>query len=100
LINIARLVCNVTVKTGEKKSPLSKDAKAQRPDMHYRTAEPHKGGQSPASPSETATEDKGPAAGKSEVSASGADPHKVADRVYELMKQEIRLGRLRGEGLS
>jgi hypothetical protein len=98
MISIARLVCNVTVKTAEKKSPLNKDPKAQRPDMHYRQAETPKGGQASASPAETATEGKGPAAGQHEVSAAEADPHRVAERVYELMKQEIRLGRLRGEG--
>ena len=96
-ISIARLVCNVTVKTGEKKSPLNKDAKAQRPDLQFRAPESPKGGQAPASPAETATESKGPAAGQHEVSAAGADPLKVAERVYDLMKQEIRLGRLRGE---
>ena len=98
-INVRRLVCNVSVKTKEKKSPLHKDAKAKKPDLQFREA-PTQGGQAPPVGSETATQDKGPAAGRAPVSAAGVDPHRVAERVYELMKEEIRLGRLRGEGYS
>lgn len=98
-IDVSRLVCNVTVKAKEKKSPLGKDAKSKHPDLLYRAPAGH-GGQTPPVGSETATQDKGPASGRSEVSAAGADPLRVADKVYELMKDEIRLGRLRGESYS
>ena len=97
-INVRRLVCNVSVKTTEKKSPLHKDAKGKRPDMLFRAASQAKSGQGPPSPSDTATEDKGPASGDAAVSGAGADPLRVADKVYDLMKQEIRLGRMRGGG--
>jgi hypothetical protein len=94
-INVRRLVCNVSVKSKEKKSPLHKDPKAKKPDLQFREAAPQSG-QAPPVGSETATEDKGPAAGRAPVSAAGADPRRVAEKVYDLMKEEVRLGRLRG----
>lgn len=47
-------------------------------------------------PNKTATEGKGAASGRGPISAKKADPKQVADRVYELMKKEILLGRERG----
>ncbi len=94
-VNVRRLVCNVTVKSTAKKSPLHKDAKSKHPDLKFREAGSHQSGEGSPPPSETATEGKGPASGNAPVSASGADPHRVADKVYDLMKQEVRLGRMR-----
>lgn len=94
-INVHRLVCNVSVKTKEKKSSLHKDPKSKKPDLQFREASPQSG-QAPPVGSATATEDKGPATGREPVSAAGADPRRVAEKVYDLMKEEIRLGRLRG----
>jgi hypothetical protein len=99
-LSIRRLVCVVTVKGVEKKSPLNKDAKAARPDLQFRSPPARQAGQAGPSASESATEGKGSAAGKEPVSAAGVDPSRVAERVYELMKAEVRLARMRGEGGS
>ena len=99
-LNIRRLVCTVTIQTGEKKSPLNKDAKAPRPDLQFRTPPARQPGQAGPVGADSATESKGAAAGKETVSAAGVDPSRVADRVYEIMKAEVRLDRLRNGGLS
>ncbi|MBN9502680.1 MAG: hypothetical protein BGO01_02385 [Armatimonadetes bacterium 55-13] len=50
-----------------------------------------------APPSQTATEGKGSGIGeKKAISSQGADPRKVADRVYELMLEEVRNYHRRG----
>jgi hypothetical protein len=97
-INIKRLICNVTVKTGDKQSPLAKDAKAQRPDLLYAMPNGQPAGQAGPLGAETATHEKGPAAQSKEASPSAADPRRVAERVYDLMKQEVIAGRARGIG--
>lgn len=97
-LNVRRLVCVVTVKGEEKKSPLNRDAKAARPDLEFRAAPARQAGQAGPVGGDSATESKGAAAGKEPVSAAGVDPARVAERVYELMKAEIRLSRMRGEG--
>ncbi len=51
----------------------------------------------PAAPSQTATEDRGAAAKQGSGAAPGqADPRAVADRVYELMREEMEHSVLRG----
>jgi hypothetical protein len=44
-------------------------------------------------PSQTATEERG---SKATPNVGQPDARAVADRVYELMREEVRLGRLRG----
>lgn len=93
-IEIARLICNVTVHSKEKRSPLHRDPKPKQPDLLFK-APTDGAGQAPPAPSQTASEDKGPASGKHGAEPTHADPRKVADQVYELMLQEIRLSRMR-----
>ncbi len=96
MINIQRLVCNVTVKTGKEQSPLGKNAQAKKPSMHFAAAPPKGAGEGGPVPSETATQGK--MQDDSTPSALRVDPQKVADKVYELMKQEIITGRMRRGG--
>ena len=92
-INIQRLVCNITVKTGKEQSPLGKDGQSKKPSMHFASAPSRGSVEGGPVPSDTATQGK--SQGDETPSALRVDPHKVAEKVYDLMKQEVVLGRMR-----
>lgn len=48
-----------------------------------------------ALPEESATQGKGGEGQSSAVSAKSADPQKVSERVYDLMKQDLIISRMR-----
>ncbi|MBC8064994.1 MAG: hypothetical protein H7Y17_09200 [Chlorobia bacterium] len=84
------------MKTGKEQSPLNKDAQAKKPSMNLASA-PSKGSvEGQPVPSDTATQGK--MQGDDTPSALRVDPQKVAEKVYELMKQEVILGRMRRGG--
>lgn len=95
-ITIARMQCVVRVTTGES-HPLQHGGQApDRPSLEYAMPMAEHTAETGPVPNRTATEGRGPASGKSPISPSKVDPRKVTDRVYELMKQEIRMGQMRG----
>ena len=96
MLFIKTLRCRVSVKQKEKKAPTGKNAGPAKPSYLLMQAQPTAGGPS-AAPSQTATEGKGSGIGeKKEISSQGADPQKVAEKVYQLMLEEARNDRRRG----
>jgi hypothetical protein len=88
---------------GQPSTALGQDEKHARPEMAFALPAPQPGGEGGPEPSQTATENGGGAeAGeigpKPAPAPQQADARAVADRVYELMKQEVVLARLRGAG--
>jgi hypothetical protein len=96
MLFIKTLRCRVTVKQKEKASPTGKNAGPAKPTYLHMQAQPVAPGPS-SPPAQTATEGKGSGIGeKREISSQGADPHKVAEKVYQLMLEEARDARRRG----
>ena len=97
--HIKKLNCRVTVRAGSKKSIPHQTEKAAKPAMHFAIPQPEARSEAPTEPSLTATEGNGTATGsRQKPSVKQADARAVADRVMELMKQEMRLARERGAG--
>ena len=96
---IRALHCLVRVRSGTRDVALHRDERPPRPALEFAMPVAGTAAESLPLPSESASEERGPAAGKAAVSASQTDPGQVADRVYELIKQEVRLGLQRGEPL-
>ena len=99
-ITIKQLNCRVTVKVGGKEGALHKNEGPPRPSMAFAVPKGGASQETGEAPSKTATEDeqrflvagkKGP-----DAKPKRADPQMVANRVYDLMREEIRLARLRG----
>ncbi len=95
---IKKLNCRVTVRTGAKtKTQQQTSAKAVKPDMNFAMPQAEPRGEGSPEPSQTATEERGQmSTPKPAASPAHVDPQAVADRVYELMAQELRHGRTRG----
>ena len=77
---------------------LHSEAHPPKPSMSFAMPAPAPGAESTPEPSKTATherEAKGKG-GKQGPSSRGSDANAVAERVYDLMREEIRLGRQRG----
>ena len=94
-LKINRLNVTIKVKGKRREMPLHKDQKAERVTLNYALPVAQQQSHTDALPADTATEGRGSASEKPTVSAKRADPRQVADRVYELMKQEIRLAKQR-----
>ena len=75
---------------------MHEPAQPERPSMEYALPITEHSAHGEPDPNQTATLGKGSASNRGPISARDADPHKVADRVYELMKREIILGKQRG----
>lgn len=98
-VHIARLRCRVTVKTSGRDAPAAHHPDGpQRPSMHFALPEPAPRAEAaPAEPAQAVTTQPQAAAQKEpEPDVRKADPRVVADRVYDLMRQEIALSRERG----
>jgi len=98
-VHIRRLRCRVTVKTRGQEAPVThQPAGPQRPSMHFALPEPEPRAEAiQPEPAQTVTEHaQGAAETEPETDVKKADPRLVADRVYDLMKQEIVLTRQRG----
>jgi hypothetical protein len=90
---------------GEESDALGRDTPHERPELILLATPAKPAGPGGAPPSETATESGGGAAAgqagpKAPSGPKQADARAVADRVYELMRQEVVLARLRGAGVS
>jgi hypothetical protein len=96
MLFIKTLRCRVSVKQKEKVQPTGKTPGPAKPSYLHMQAQPTAQGPS-APPSQTATEGKGSGIGeKKAISSQGADPYKVAEKVYQLMLEEARNDRRRG----
>lgn len=97
MIFIKTLRCRVSVKQKEKASPTNKGAGPAKPSyLHMQAPASEPKGPS-VTPAQSATEGKGTGIGEKRlVSPQGTDPHKVAEKVYQLILEEARLARRRG----
>jgi hypothetical protein len=83
----------------ESGSMMVPDTQPPRPSMTFAPAYGLPKVGSAPEPSQAATEERGPASTKPTPSPRRADPRAIADRVYELMKQELaHLQRFGGAG--
>lgn len=98
-LTIKTLRVTVKVKSKRRESPMHEPARPERPSLEYAMPITDQVAHGDPDPNKTATLGKGAASGRSPISARNADASKVANRVYELMKREIILGKYRG-GLS
>lgn len=96
-VHIRRLRCRVTVKTGERDAPVAHHPEGpKRPSLHFALPEPAPRAEAaPPEPARVVPAQEA-AAPEPEQEVRKADPRAVADRVYELMRQEIALSRQRG----
>jgi hypothetical protein len=95
-LTIKTLRATVKVKNKQRESPLHQPGRAERPSMEYAMPVPDETVHGEPDPNKTATLGTGAASNRSPISAKNADPKRVADRVYELLKREIIVGRDRG----
>lgn len=97
-VHIKRLRCRVTVKTGGRDAPAAHHPEGpKRPSLHFALPEPEPRAEAtPPEPAHPVKQEPQAAAPQSEPEVRKADPRAVADRVYELMRQEIALSRQRG----
>jgi len=97
-VHIRNLVCRVTVKGKRQADALQRSEQPQRPSLTFLQPEPPAQAETPPVPSQMATQqsEHGTEQGR-KPSPGDADPRAVADRVYELMKEELSMGRLRGK---
>jgi len=96
-VRIKNLVCQVTVRKKRQSDTLHHGAQPGRPSMAFAQPEPAPRGETGPEPSQTATEPSEGTGRQAKASPGKADPRAVADRVYDLMKEELSLGRLRGK---
>jgi hypothetical protein len=102
-ITIRRLQCFVHVVAGTESPILSQGQQAERPSMNFAMTMGAAAVESEeAAPSERPTT-RG-SSSESQAASMGSpgevDVHKVTERVYELMRQEVILGRARGGEIS
>ncbi|RYG35379.1 hypothetical protein EON81_12920 [bacterium] len=96
-LNIRKLTVNVKVDKKAAESPLGREPKAARPGLLYAAPKPALAGQATALGEPEATQAAGRGDAPVASAAPGsADPVKVADRVYNLMMEELRMSRSRG----
>ncbi len=97
-MKIRRLISNVTVTTGELGSPMGRSEGSPRPTMAFAMAPAEvRAGQGSPQPSETATGLAPDLEGGQTADPRAADPGLIANRVYDLMKAEVRLAISRGD---
>jgi len=94
-MTIRTLRCRIRVKTRTQRSPAHADSRPEAPGQEFALPLVMAEHETAPTPGEVATEDAGPESAKKAFSPKDADPTKVADRVYDLMKQEILLGKHR-----
>jgi hypothetical protein len=95
--NINVLRCRIRVTNVPQGSIEHQTANVERPSLHFVQPGGSETSHGDARPSQTATEDRNAATNRESISPRSADPKQIADRVYELMVREVKLGRARGE---
>lgn len=96
-VHIDTLRCRVSVVTKARGEIEHQTPRSERPSLEYVMPMTEESGTADALPGEMANEGITAASESETVDAATADPKQVADRIYEIMKQEARLGRMRGE---
>jgi len=97
-VRIRNLVCRVTVRKGRKTDTLHRGGQPQQPSMAFVHPAPESRAETAPEPSQTATEPSEEGTDRQRKAAPGAaDVRAVTDRVYDLMKEELSLGRLRNK---
>lgn len=94
-IRINQLRCRVNVTGKRPKSTLNQNVDKDKPSMTFALPLIQARAEQPFEPMETSSSTSN--VDEQVEQAAAVDPRQVADRVYELMKREIQLGRLRGE---
>ncbi len=97
-VRIKQLRCRVTVRTGGKQSTvLHQPEKAAKPSMTFAMAPPEPHSEAvQVEPSATATQSGGSSVRRhASPNVTKADVRAVSERVYELMREEIRRGKER-----
>jgi hypothetical protein len=96
-IHIKTLSLKVRVERSRSRRSLNAAVGSVRPSMNYAMPMAEAASNNlPPEPSRMASEQRSPAGDHTPVSPSNVDASKVAERVYELMKQEAYLAQLRG----
>jgi len=97
-VRIQNLICRVNVRTKTPYGVLHQDVKPPRPTLAYARVTVAPPMETGPAPSETATQPTDAARQRKRRIAPGmADARAVAERVYDIMKEEARLTRLRGK---
>jgi hypothetical protein len=96
-MRIDTLTCNVTVTTGELGSPMGRSEGSPAPSMSFAMVPPEvQSGRGASQPSDLATAQAVDSGEGQTADPRTADPGLVANRVYDLMKEELRLAIMRG----
>lgn len=94
-VKVRKLKCRVRIAGKSQQESRLKDVDKERPSMTFALPPAEVRAEQPLEPMETSSSTSG-VENDLEQSAS-IDPRLIADRVYELMRREIQLGRQRGE---
>lgn len=97
-LRVKKLIARVRVRKGRQGNLLQQSEGPARPGMAFARPTPELSAEAGSVPSQTASESH-ISEERQEATATPrrADARAVADRVYELMKEELRLSRLRGK---
>jgi hypothetical protein len=96
-ITIKRLNCVVKVESGGADMSQHVSDVPTKPQMQFAQTMSAGSGSNQPTPSEKATEQRGPAGEQEPAPPAKVPPSRVAERVYELMVQDARFARERGE---
>jgi hypothetical protein len=96
-VTIKRLNCTVRVETGGSDTNQHANEAPVKPQMQFAQPIASGTGSNHPSPSETATDQRGPAGQQEPTPPAKVPASRVAERVYELMVRDARFARERGE---
>jgi hypothetical protein len=92
---IKKLKSRVTITSQSSTGPLHGNIGPTRPSLQFAQAPPAPRDGTMNLPEESGTEGKGSASQSDPISAKNIDPKKVSDRVYDLMKEDLIISRMR-----
>jgi hypothetical protein len=95
-IHIERLRCSIVLRAREESSPEHAASGPDRPTLEYAVPASQQATQAGPTPDETATERASRNDEETTPATRQADPRLVTDRVYEMMREELRTARMRG----
>ena len=97
-VRIRTLTCRVKVKKGGRSEMLHRVEAPARPTLTFVQPAPAGSAETAPEPTQTATQRQGTGERQTlKISPRRVDVHAVADRVYDLMKEEMRLLRQRSK---
>lgn len=96
-LKIKQLHCRVRITTGGRQDIQQPAAHPARPSLKFAMPAAEPRSETEPEPSQTATQERGQTSTRQpDADPARVDPQLVADRVYDLMREEVRIGRLRG----